>query len=148
MISLFSTYMQSIGDVGEHRENDVSAEKGLGKHHSPVGRVIQGALEPLTAMCMSRILHNMHHINGTILYVVWNLWQSHEVAREAANSLGPHGVSLVGHGAGPDLILLKRLLNLHIYNTSISMHRVEGSKHISRQQTAHKRYISYLLHAG
>jgi hypothetical protein len=57
--------------------------------------VVEGALEPLGA-------------GGSKSVAV----DGHEMPGEGANALATHGVALVGHGGGSNLVLLERLLEL------------------------------------
>lgn len=57
--------------------------------------VVEGALEPLGAGGSEGVA-----VDG------------HEVPSEGANTLATHGVALVGHGGGSNLVLLEGLLKL------------------------------------
>lgn len=103
---------ESLGDVLESREDDIGREECLGDRDSSVGtvpsrqirsnsekkgnsRVVKSPLEPLNGRGQERVLVN-----------------DHEVPREGADPLTPHGVSLVRHRTAPNLVLLERLLDL------------------------------------
>mmetsp|Transcript_63187 Transcript_63187/g.111639 ORF Transcript_63187/g.111639 Transcript_63187/m.111639 type:complete len:264 (+) Transcript_63187:168-959(+) len=88
-------HMQAVGDIDQRGEDHIRREEGLRQGDTTNGRVVQSTLKPLIRMRVGGIL-----------------WQRHEIARETADSLGAHGVALVGHRTRPDLVLAEWLLNL------------------------------------
>lgn len=86
---------QALGHVLQRREHDVRRQERLGQRDAPIRAVIQRPLEPLHARRLQRVL-----------------LQNHQVPRERADPLGPHGVALVRHRGRPDLRRLERLLDL------------------------------------
>ena len=62
-----------------------------------VGGVVQRPLQPLNGGGHGRV----HGVG-------------HQVAAQGADALGAHGVALVGHGAGADLVLFEGLLHLPV----------------------------------
>ena len=87
---------EAVGDV----EHDVQDGVGLLLHkvstgdHALVSAVVQRALKPLSAGGKAGVQH-IHH----------------QVAAQSADTLAAHGIALVGHGGGTDLVLLKRLFH-------------------------------------
>ena len=77
------------------RPDGVHRQECLGDGQALVGRVVQGALEPLGGGGDGGVARVHHHISC-----------------QSADALAPHGVALIGHGRGPDLVLLKGLLHL------------------------------------
>ena len=73
----------------------IGAQKALGHGDPAVGAVIQRALQPL--------LGRRH---GSVLLV------GNQKAGQCRHALRAHGVALVCHGGGPDLLLFKGLLDL------------------------------------
>ena len=86
---------QALGHVLQRREHDVRRQERLGQRDAPVCAIVQRPLEPLHARRLQRVL-----------------LQRHQVPRERADPLGPHGVALVRHRGRPDLRRLERLLDL------------------------------------
>ena len=86
---------QTIGDVEHDVQDGVSGKEALGHSHALVGAVVQRALKPLGAGGKAGVQH-IHH----------------QVAGKGADALAAHGVALVGHSGGTDLVLLKGLLHL------------------------------------
>ena len=89
--------VQAVGDVPGKAQNGIGAQEPLRHGDAAVGGVVQRALHPLYTG-----RHGGVHGVG------------HQVAAQRANALAAHGVALVGHGGGTDLVLLKRLLNLTV----------------------------------
>ena len=84
-------------DVVCQMQNRIRAEEGLRHGETAVGRVIQGALQPLGGggeRCVHRFCH--------------------QVTGEGADPLAAHGVALVGHGGRTDLAVLKGLFQLAV----------------------------------
>ena len=86
---------QTVADVQQNVQNGIGRQEALGHGHALVGGVIQRALEPLGAGGEGRVQH-VHH----------------QIAGQGADALTPHGVALVRHGGGTDLVLLKGLFHL------------------------------------
>mmetsp|Transcript_874 Transcript_874/g.1261 ORF Transcript_874/g.1261 Transcript_874/m.1261 type:complete len:427 (-) Transcript_874:221-1501(-) len=87
--------VQPVGDVGEQVEDDVHAQEALGQVDAPDRAVVQRPLEPLAGVRLGGGGGQRHHVAG-----------------QRAHALGAHGVALVGHRAGPDLLLREGLLHL------------------------------------
>jgi len=85
----------AVGDVEHDVQDGVGGEEALSHGNALVGAVVQRALEPLRAGGEAGVEH-IHH----------------QVAAQSADALAAHGVALVGHGGGTDLVLLKRLFHL------------------------------------
>ena len=83
------------GDVGREHQDGVGAEEGLGQCEAAVGAVVERALEPLAGGGMGAV--------GL---------QRDDEPRDAGDPLRAHGVALVRHGAGADLLRFERLEQL------------------------------------
>ena len=90
----FGPDVKSVTDVLQQVKNDISGEKCFWEINPPNGRVVKGPLEPLSSGSVGGRGRETHHIPC-----------------KGADSLAPHGVSLVCHGATPDLTLGKWLLD-------------------------------------
>ncbi|MFT3683552.1 MAG: hypothetical protein QM783_01290 [Phycisphaerales bacterium] len=77
------------------RSSAVEGEEGLGEGEAAVAAVVERALEPLR--------------RGGVVSVADEV---HDEAGEAADALAAHGVALVGHCAGADLLVLEGLVEL------------------------------------
>ena len=86
---------QSSGHVGIDAQNGIHRQESLGHGQTLVGRVVQSTLEPLGGGGDRRVDRVGHHIAG-----------------QGADALAAHGIALVGHGGGTDLVFLKGLLHL------------------------------------
>ena len=86
---------QTIGDVEHDVQDGIGGKEALGHSHALVGAVVQRALKPLGTGGKAGVQH-IHH----------------QVAGKGADALAAHGVALVGHRRGTDLVLLKGLLHL------------------------------------
>ena len=86
---------QTIRDVEHDVQDGVSGKEALSHSHALVGAVVQRALKPLGAGGKAGVQH-IHH----------------QVAGKGADALAAHGVALIGHGRGTDLVLLKGFLHL------------------------------------
>ena len=86
---------QPVGDVQQDVQDGVSSQEALGHRNALIGGVVQRALKPLGTGSDGGVQH-VHH----------------QVAAQRADALAAHGVALVGHSGGTDLVLLKRLLHL------------------------------------
>ena len=86
---------QAVGHVGPDVEDGVHRQEGLGYAEALVGGVVQGALKPLAGGGNRGVDRVGHNVPG-----------------QGADALAAHGVALVGHGGGTDLVLLKGLLHL------------------------------------
>ena len=82
-------------DIGAERQNGVAGEKRLGQRKTAVRRIVERALEPLRH-------GGVGGVGGEI----------HNVPAERAHALAAHGVALIGHRGGADLLGLKRLVQL------------------------------------
>uniref|UniRef100_A0A1I8GNN2 BCL domain-containing protein n=2 Tax=Macrostomum lignano TaxID=282301 RepID=A0A1I8GNN2_9PLAT len=87
---------QAVEYAAQGAGNDVGGQERLRDAQAAVAGVVQGALHPLHRMGVQGVLSG----------------RSHDVAGQAADPLQPHGVPLVRHGGGADLVALKRLLDL------------------------------------
>ena len=76
-------------------QNGVGGQESLRHGDALVGRVVQGALKPLQAGGHGRVEPVGDDVPG-----------------QGADALASHGIALVGHGGGADLVLLKGLLHL------------------------------------
>ena len=85
---------ETVRDIQQNVQNCVSSQETLRHRNALVGRVVQRALKPLGTGGHGGVQH-IHH----------------QVAAQSADALTAHGVALVGHGRGTDLILLERLLH-------------------------------------
>ena len=86
---------QAGGHVAVDVQDGVHRQEGLGDGDALVGGVVQGALKPLGGGG-----------DGGVARV------HDDVPGQGADALAAHGVALIGHGGGPDLVLLKGLLHL------------------------------------
>jgi hypothetical protein len=86
---------EAARDVVHEVERAVEREERLGEREAAVGGVVERALEPLRG--------------GGVVGVADEV---HDEAREAADALAAHGVALVGHGGGADLLVLEGLVDL------------------------------------
>jgi len=82
---------QARGDILINFQNGVHSQERFGDGQTLVSGVVQGALKPLGGSGDGRI----HDI-------------ADDVATQGADAFAAHGVALVGHGGGTDLLLLKR----------------------------------------
>jgi len=82
-------------DVVHKDEQGISAQVHLGDVNTADSRVIEGTLHPLRG------------VSGDEVSV-----EVRKTATKRGQTLGSHGVTLVSHGGGTDLVLLERLLNL------------------------------------
>ena len=85
----------AVGDVEHDVQDSVSGKEALSHGDTLVGAVVQRALKPLGAGGEAGVQH---------IY--------HQVAAQCADTLAAHGVALVRHGGGTDLVLFKRLFHL------------------------------------
>ena len=86
---------QTGGHVQVDVQDGVHSQEGLWHRQALVGGIIQGALEPLGRGGDSGVARVHHDVTG-----------------QGADTLAAHGVALVGHGGGADLVLFKGLLHL------------------------------------
>ena len=102
---------EATGHVQRHREDDVRGEEGLGQHDATDGAVVERSLEPLAGVGLGKVLG-----------------QAHDVPRQRADALAAHGVALVGHGGGADLVLAEGLFHfLQVgQEANVARHLVEG----------------------
>ena len=89
--------VQPVGHVLAQPQHRIGAEEALRQGNAAVGGVVQRPFQPLNG--------GGHGGVGGV---------GHQIAAEGADPLGTHGVPFVGHGAGADLILLKRLFHLTV----------------------------------
>ena len=88
-------YHQAVHHVQAQIQDAVDGEEALRNGETLVGGVIQGTLKPLGCGGDGRVQGIHHHIAG-----------------QGSDALAAHGVSLICHGGGTDLVLLKGLLHL------------------------------------
>ena len=86
--------VQPVGHVLAQPQHRVGTEEALRQGDAAVGGVVQRPLHPLNGGGHRRV--------GGV---------RHQVAAEGADPLAAHGVPLVGHGAGADLVLLEGLFH-------------------------------------
>jgi hypothetical protein len=86
--------LNSINITYQH-DASISAEEALRKSDTPDGRVIERALKPLGSVGLLGVATEVP-----------------QLAAKRAETLTPHGVTLVGHGGRTDLVGLERLLDL------------------------------------
>ena len=96
-INDFFVYMQTVRYILCKAKNGVSAQKALRHGNAAVGGIIQRALQPL-----NRSSHVCVHC------------VRHQISRQRADAFRTHGVALVGHGRGADLVLFKGFLYLAV----------------------------------
>ena len=85
---------KAVAHVHHNVQDSVHPQEGFCHGDPLVGRVIQGALKELHAGGDGRIQHVYHNVPG-----------------KGVNPLAPHGIPLVRHGRGTDLMLLEGLLH-------------------------------------
>ena len=90
-------HMESVGDVLGKAQNGIGAEEALRQTDPPVGGVVQGPLQPLGGGGHGGIQGIRHQIPG-----------------QGADALAAHGIALVGHSGGTDLILFEGLFHLPV----------------------------------
>lgn len=83
---------QARGDVGREAGDGIGSQEGIGQHQAPVGGIVEATLEPL---------------GGGGQRTVERVGE--QSARQPAQPLGAHGIALVGHGRGADLVAVERL---------------------------------------
>ena len=106
--------VQAIGNVSKKCQDDINGKESLGKVDTTDGRIIQRSLKPLVGMSIGR-----------------SIGKAHDISSNRANTLGAHGVALVGHGTGSNLRLCERLLDLLQVGqeTDIAAHFVRRLSH-------------------
>ena len=86
---------QPGGHIDIQVQNSIRSQECLGHADPLVGGVVQCAFKPLGRGCPCRVQSVDHHIAG-----------------QRSDPLTAHGIALISHSGGTDLILLKGLLNL------------------------------------
>ena len=81
--------------IGAERQNGVAREKTLRQRETAVCGIVQRALEPLGHGGVRGVGREIYHVPA-----------------ERAHALAAHGIALVGHRGGADLLSLKRLVQL------------------------------------
>lgn len=94
VLNALGVHDQSAEDVVHQDQQGVGAEVHLGDIDAADGRVVQGALHPLRRVGRDEVCV-----------------QVPETAAEGGETLGAHGVALVGHGGAADLVLLEGLFD-------------------------------------
>ena len=87
-------YYQTVYHVQAQIQDTVDGKETFGNGQSLICRVIQSSLEPLGSGSDRGIQCIHHHITG-----------------QRRNTLTSHGITLICHCGGTDLILLKRLFH-------------------------------------
>jgi len=87
-------YYQSVYHIQAQIQNTIDGKKAFGNRQSLVGRIVQRSLEPLGCGSNGGIQRIHHHITG-----------------QGSNTLTSHGITLVSHGGGADLVLLEGLFH-------------------------------------
>ena len=86
--------LHSVRHICDEGEDDVCSEEGFGQGEPAVRGVVERAFKPLHGVSLRGVER-----------------QVHEVAGERTDSFGAHGVALVRHCAGADLVFLERLFD-------------------------------------
>ena len=111
--------MEPIGHILAKTQDGIGAEKALRHGDAAVGRIVQRPLQPL-GCCSHWCVHGIRH----------------QVTGKGTNALAAHGIALIGHGRGADLILLKGFFHLSVMlqKPNVICHAIaalgNGGKHI------------------
>ena len=89
--------VETVGDVLGQSQHGIGTQEALRQGNPPVGGVVQSPLQPLGGGG-----------HGGIQGI------GHEIPGQRADPLTAHGVALIGHGRGADLILFKGFFHLPV----------------------------------